>query len=346
MATLNTSLFTADMAASPGVPFVTLAADRYNRYSGEQVQYFLRFAVPQGQTPGETLAGSRLQIAMPKVLTLDSYRLPDGVPGSILSIREDAQDLVVSIPLAAYFKPGFTYEAVLVVGIHTFQFNQYLIAEARITNAAGDSLASEEIQVAVIGKGRYLQYLPELYESDDFMGRFLMLFESFWKPIAQQIDQADLYYDPLLTPQGFLPWLASWIGLPIDPSLPVERKRELVKKAMVFFQCRGTAHALQTYLEIFTSGKVTIIERRGKNFVLSASTALGIESALGKENRPNTLSVHLCVPAAELERTKFSEDMYHQKMVELVRWMVPAHAVFDVSCEFDPDLPTQKAKRT
>jgi len=192
--------------------------------------------------------------------------------------------------------------------------------------------------VAVYGRGKYLENLPEIYQGDHFTSRFLMLFESFWKPISQQIDQVENYFDPDLTPPGFVPWLASWIGLPLDSSLPMERMRALIKKAIMLFQCRGTYQALRTYLEIVTGGQVNILERRAKNFVLGKDTGLGLDVALGTENQPNSVRINLHIPSAELERSGYSENMYQRKMHEIVRAMVPAHTVFDITCAFDAQI--------
>jgi phage tail-like protein len=161
-----------------------------------------------------------------------------------------------------------------------------------------------------------------------------MLFESFWKPISQQIDQVEYYFSPDLTPPEFIPWLASWLGLQVDPMLPVDRVRLLLKNAMLLYQCRGTKKALTTYLEIYTSGEVGIVEHQAVNFVIGQDTALGMGIALGKDNRPNLISISLQVPESELTRTQYSEDMYKRKMAEIVRTLVPAHTFFNVRCEF------------
>jgi phage tail-like protein len=310
---------------------LSLTADAYNRYPGEQTRYFMRFTAPEQ-------AGAVLQFAVPKILKLEDYYLPEDVPHSAPTLREEEQDLVFSLPMQPYFQAGQMYEISVLVSLSTYYFNQYLLAEARLVDEGGGLIASAETQVAVFGKGHYLKYLPEMYDSDDFMGRFLMLFESFWKTIAQQIDQMDSYFDPGLAPQSFVPWLASWIGMPIDPALPLERQRALVKCAMMLYQCRGTHQALKVYLEIFSSGEVLIIERRAKNFCLGEDASLGVETALGTSNQPNSISVRLRVPVFELERTGYTQDMYLQKMHELVRWMAPAHTVFEVACDFDPEL--------
>jgi phage tail-like protein len=305
-----------------------LAADHYNRYPGELVTFFLRFV-----TPDEGPAV--LQFALPRVMKVESIEtLPATSLFSLPAVTEVDQDLVILIPLEKYFNPGTQYEIIVRVRINNFYFDHYLLAEARLVDAEQHTLAVESIQVAVLGKGKYLEYLPELYERDDFTSRFLMLFESFWKPISLQIDQIENYFDPDLTPREFLPWLSSWIGLPVDNSLPVPRLRKLLNQAMHLFQCRGTLYALRTTLEIYTEGQIDILERRANNFVLGAGSALGAAIALGRANQPDSISIKMRLHRSELERMQFSEEMYQRKMIEIIRGLVPAHTVFDVKCVF------------
>lgn len=307
---------------------LSLAVDAYNRYPGELATFFLRFTAPKK-------AGATLQFAMPKSLVVESYDLPEGIPSSLPAVTEVDQDLIVLIPLDKHFTAGQTYDILARVRINTFYINQYLITGASLVSAAGDTLASESVQVAVYGKGKYLRHLPEIYENDHFTSRFLMLFESFWKPISQQIDQVEFYFDPDHTPPEFIPWLASWIGLPLDKSLPMDRMRALIKEAIMLFQCRGTFHALRTYLEIYTGGKINMIERRARNFVLGQDTGLGLDIALGTDNQPNSVRIDLQIPSGELQRSGYSENMYRRKMHEIIRTMVPAHTVFDITCTFE-----------
>jgi phage tail-like protein len=212
--------------------------------------------------------------------------------------------------------------------------DQFLLSEAKIYDAELNILAYEAAQIAVFGHGKYLYHLPEIYENDDFVNRFLMLVESFWKPISQQIDQMDCNFDPQLTPQTLLPWLSSWVGLPFDVSLPITRMRSLLKSSMMFSQQRGTFQALKTYLETYTGGEVTILERRASNFILGQQGKLGVEIALGTANQPNSIQIHIKVPLEELEQSKFSSNTYEQKINEIVRSLIPAHTVCNVDCEF------------
>ena len=306
---------------------LSLAVDHQNRYSGEAVTYFIRFQMPDRK-------GAALQLSLPKVMDVEGYQLPDEVAQDIPAILEREQEQIIRIPLGTKLKVGEQHQVEVQVRIHTFPMNQYLVAEATLVAGDAQTLASESIQVAVFGKGKYLEYLPEIYYNDDFTSRFLMLFESFWKPISQQIDQVPYYFDPDLTPPEFIPWLASWLGLPVDPSLPIDRVRILLKNAMMLYQYRGTYHALKTYLEIYTAGEVEIEEQRAKNFILGKDSALGVDVALGTENTPNSIIVQLRLSESELERNQYSEDMYHRKITEVIRTMVPAHTSIRLICDF------------
>jgi phage tail-like protein len=308
---------------------LSLVVDRYNCYPGELLTFHLRFVVPG--TPGAVV-----QFIIPRVMAIESYDLPEGIPDQVLSLIERDEELILTIPLRSHFIPGKVYDFKIRVRVNTFYFDHFLLIRS-LLQEEGDkqTLASEALQVAVFSKGKYLRYLPEIYEEDNFIGRFLMLMESFWKPISQQIDQIDSYMDPNLTPEAFIPWLSSWVGLPVDSLLPIERVRAILKNAMIFNQCRGTRQALQTYMEIYTSGKVEIIEKRSSNFVLGQKSDLGVEIALGKENKPNSILIKIHVPAGELDRIQYSKDMYQRKMMSIVRNMVPAHTIFDVHCIFN-----------
>ena len=267
-------------------------------------------------------------------MRVESYNLPAGIPPNIPSVIEADQKLIIEIPLGEHFSPGESYDISVRVLIDALYINHYLIAEASLISGDAKVITSESIQIAVYGQGKYLQYPPDIYASDDFTSRFLMLFESFWKPISQQIDQVEVYFDPDLTPPGFIPWLASWMGVQVDDVLPLDRVRKLLKNAMMLFQCRGTYQALKTLLEIYTAGDVNIVEHQARNFVLGEDSALGKGIALGTENQPNTIVINLNIPDTELTRTRYSEDMYHRKIIDIIRSMVPAHTVYQVNCEF------------
>lgn len=307
-------------------PVLMLAADHYNRYPGEQVTLFVRFCVPEGP-------GAMLVLAVPPVMQVESI-VSESITDNVSYTSKSDYELSIEIPLERNFKAGCEYELQIRARIHTFYSDQYLLVEARLVSEGMEVFNDACLRLAVFGAGQYLKFLPELYSGDEFMSRFLMLFESFWKPVSQQIDQVDSYFDPDLTPPVFLPWLSSWFGLPVDETLPIDRQRALLKSAMSLFKRRGTREALQTYLELYSKGRVRIFEHHADNFVLGTMSELGTDIAFGRHNRPNSLQIVLRVPNSELKRTMSTQELYRKKIVELVRNFVPAHAYFEVHCRF------------
>jgi phage tail-like protein len=128
----------------------------------------------------------------------------------------------------------------------------------------------------------YLQYLPAFYREDDFTGRFLNIFETILKPIEGVIDNLAFYFDPGTTPQSFLHWLASWVGLVMDERWPEARRRQLIKSVVELYRWRGTKRGLSEYLRIYT-GIVpqiteTVVRPKAK---LGPGTRLGAGAYLG-----------------------------------------------------------------
>ncbi len=109
-------------------------------------------------------------------------------------------------------------------------------------------------------RSSYLKYLPALYSTDDFMGRFLLIFESILGPIERTVDNLYYYFDAQITPPEVLPWLASWLGLVLDERWPEARRRELIRAAVELYQWRGTRRGLTEFLRLYTGITPEIVE--------------------------------------------------------------------------------------
>ena len=138
----------------------------------------------------------------------------------------------------------------------------------------------------------YLEYLPGLYRDDDFMGQFLLIFESIFNPIENTVDNIPLYFDPRMTPEPMLSWLASWLNLTLDPTWPVEKRRQLVKSASELYRWRGTKRGLTEYLKIYT-GNVPEISEYIPGMSLDQETKLGINTQLGSSGEGHHFTVIL-----------------------------------------------------
>jgi phage tail-like protein len=165
----------------------------------------------------------------------------------------------------------------------------------------------------------YLEHLPALYRDDEFMGRFLLIFENIMKPLENTIGNLDLYFDPLLTPEPLLPWLSSWLDLAFDPTLPIERHRELVKNCVELYRWRGTKRGLSEYLRIYT-GTAPEISEHVLGMRLDRETKLGIDTKLGSSGAGHHFTVTLDL--------KEDEAVSTDTVRAIIEAQKPAHTVY------------------
>jgi phage tail-like protein len=135
-----------------------------------------------------------------------------------------------------------------------------------------------------------LRFLPAVYGEDpqarDFTARFLSIFDTIRDSVSERIDGIAAYFDPCAVPAGgdggdALQWLASWLGLALDPRLPVERRRVLVRRAYELFRCRGTPHGLRLYLTLYTGVAPLVLEHfKLRRWLFVGDGTLGDRSAL------------------------------------------------------------------
>src|SRR5690606_38519886 len=74
-------------------------------------------------------------------------------------------------------------------------------------------------------QSNWLKYLPEIFSNDEFLGRYLLIFESLLSPIMWTVDNFDLFLSPEVAPAQWLQWMTSWFDLLLLPELPIERQR-------------------------------------------------------------------------------------------------------------------------
>ena len=118
---------------------------------------------------------------------------------------------------------------------------RYLWLRLRLAGGSGTPV----VRTAKVSTPRAssLRFLPAVYGEDpqarDFIARFLSIFDTVRDSISERIDGIAAYFDPCAVPADALQWLASWLGLALDPRLPLERRRVLVRCAYELFRRRG-----------------------------------------------------------------------------------------------------------
>ena len=178
-------------------------------------------------------------------------------------------------------------------------------------------VATREL-TALSQRSSYTKYLPAMFADSDFMGRFLMIFESVMAPLENVVNNLAYYFDPDATPEELLPWLASWVNVALDESWPVERRRALVRSAVQLFQWRGTRRGLREYLRVYTGVEPEITEEFG-GFPLGEASRLGLNTVLGTGSN-NVFTVTI--------RTSEPESISRQQVKAIIEMEKPAHTAY------------------
>lgn len=144
----------------------------------------------------------------------------------------------------------------------------------------------------------YLKYLPAIFSADEFVGRFLRIFQDVLQPVEMMVDNQPYYFDPLTTPKHLLDWMDIWVDMDDEGAdWPLSRRRKLIESAAVLYRMRGTAAGIKLHLGIYSGGLV-LVEERTNGFRLVPDARLGINTSIG-EDRPRLFTVTIAVPDPE-----------------------------------------------
>lgn len=117
-------------------------------------------------------------------------------------------------------------------------------------------------------RSTWMQYLPGIFSEDEFMGRYLLIFESINSPLVWLIDNFDLFLSPQMAPSEWLQWMSSWFDILLLPELPIERQRQIMSQVGWLFMRRGTPMGLIRLLELYYGVIPEIIENEPCHFVV------------------------------------------------------------------------------
>jgi phage tail-like protein len=129
----------------------------------------------------------------------------------------------------------------------------------------------------------YLEFLPVIFHDGDFLGRFLMIFQSIWEPLEYRQDHMDLYFDARTCPPQFLMWLADWLGISVGQVMEEGRLRSLLGEAVELYRWRGTRYGLTRLIEVCTGLTPVIAEAPSNPAVLHIRVTIPSDTRLDRE---------------------------------------------------------------
>jgi phage tail-like protein len=106
--------------------------------------------------------------------------------------------------------------------------------------------------------------LPMSMLDDDFLVRFLGIFQTLADGYMLQVDNIEHVVDTTVAPDAMVRQMGAWIGTPpVDPSLRDDVQRRIVREHGQMLQWRGTAMGMRHLLEMITDAPAEIIDSGG-----------------------------------------------------------------------------------
>lgn len=163
--------------------------------------------------------------------------------------------------------------------------------------------------------GWLLDQLPGHMADDEFLTRFLGIFQEVATSLAERADEFEHLIDPTVAPPTFVRYMGHWLGVDIDADLPIERQRQFVDAAGDTLALRGTRNGLAALLKTVTLGEVEIVDEGG-TFPQEAVP-------------PN--DKHVVITIEQLGETPAD------KLVELIADEIPVDCTFELRVAGDDD---------
>lgn len=137
----------------------------------------------------------------------------------------------------------------------------------------------------------------------------LEVMDTLHAPSEEVLAQLPALFDPLRTPERFVPFLAWWVDLGVPVTTGLGRMRELVASAVELSRWRGTARGLLLFLRTATGVEHFVIEDR----------------VPGPEGRPRPFHLRVRAPA---------ELTAHRALVQaIIEREKPAYVTYELLFE-------------
>jgi phage tail-like protein len=106
------------------------------------------------------------------------------------------------------------------------------------------------------------QQLPLGMLDDEFLVRFLGIFQEVADTVVDQIDALPHAFEPAVAPLPMVRAMGAWLGLEVDSSLPEALQRRMVGAYGALLPWRGTKRGLRDFLAVLT-GAAAVVEDSG-----------------------------------------------------------------------------------
>ncbi|MCS6914131.1 MAG: phage tail protein [Myxococcales bacterium] len=198
--------------------------------------------------------------------------------------------------------------------------------------------------VLTVSRESYIKWLPALYQRSDVTGKnfvrdLLWIVQHMFGSIEERLDVIHTYFDPYEAPEEFLPWLAGWSAMVLEPDWPVAHKRRLIRNAMELYRLRGTVRGLSLFIKLFTGFEPILRENEWPfpGFRIGVTSTIGVNSVI--------------LPPVDKSRA-FVVVMPHRfrdldpqsiiRLLEIIELEKPAHTTYMLKFEEPPEAVEER----
>ena len=173
-------------------------------------------------------------------------------------------------------------------------------------------------------------FLPQVFQqaaaSDkSYLKGFLYIIQTLHDGVSNRLSNIHDLFDPRATDPEFLPWLSSWMAIALNSDWTELQARKMMMAATRLFPLRGTAHAIEEFVRIYTGAHVAIEENTWpfKGF------RIGVHSTVGEDTviLP-TMNLAHCI-VVRLDRS--ADDVPEDEIIrihQIIQTQKPAHIMY------------------
>lgn len=192
----------------------------------------------------------------------------------------------------------------------------------------------------------YERYLPELFRTDPFYGRFLKSFQKILsgvndgvlvdgQPVVgleDEIDGVSQHFVPDQTPTAFLKWLAAWLALSLREDWDETTQRMLIRRIASFYPRRGTRSGLEDLLNLYLQagappGPPAVVA----SIVEPVAFQVGVHSTVGVDTWVGGGAPHHFTVLVDFQVvTPSSLELKPRAVADIVDREKPAHTYYDL----------------
>ncbi|BAZ08751.1 phage tail protein [Calothrix sp. NIES-4071] len=203
-----------------------------------------------------------------------------------------------------------------------------------------------------------IDYLPAIYQEDEFIGKFILGFEKIllgiddkvswpeskdkvkFQGLEETITTISALFDPIgdesrqPTPKDFLNWLAGWVALSLRDDWEEEAQRRFISRIVSLYQYRGTKQGMIEMLKTYTGMGVEVYELV-KPLQIGVTSTVGVDTAIGG-GPPHYFRVKMFVNDFDPQVNAFDPQVRERKKQTaraIIEQEKPSHTYYELLVE-------------